>query len=194
MTGCQGAAATREGTNASRGKELFTQKCGSCHAMEDAGSSGELGPNLDDAFGYARAQGFDESTFYEVTLDQLRIPAPPMPQFDEGPQALPEEDLMSVAHYVALCAGQGQEKPQDCTGPAEGPQAVFTASCGGCHTLAAAGTSGTTGPNLDESRTTLEEAVEQITNGGGGMPAFADDLDEAQIRELAQYVVENRGS
>jgi mono/diheme cytochrome c family protein len=191
-TGCEGSAATRESTSASGGKELFTQKCGSCHTLEDAGSNGDLGPNLDDAFGYPRAQGFEESTFYQITLDQMRIPTPPMPDFDDGEQKLPEDQLQAIAHYIALCAGLGDEEREDCTGPAEGPQAVFAASCGGCHTFEAAGTSGTTGPNLDESGTSLDEAIAQIANGGGGMPAFEDDLGEEQVRALAQYVVENR--
>ena len=192
VTGCEGAAATREATDAASGKELFIQKCGSCHTMEDAGSNGELGPNLDNAFGYPRSQGFEESTFYQITIDQMRIPAPPMPDFDDGPQKLSEQELADIAHYVALCAGLGKAKREECAGPAEGPQAVFTASCGGCHTLEAAGTTGTTGPNLDESRTSLEEAIRQIANGGGGMPAFQDDLGEEQVRALAEYVVENR--
>ena len=191
--GCEGEAATREATDVAGGKKLFTQKCGSCHALEDAGSNGELGPNLDNAFGYPRSQGFDESTFYQITLDQMRIPAPPMPDFDDGPQKLSEQDLAAIANYVALCAGVGERKPEACTGPAKGPQAVFVASCGGCHILEAAGTTGTTGPNLDESQTSLEEAIRQIANGGGGMPAFGDDLGEDQVRALAEYVVENRG-
>jgi mono/diheme cytochrome c family protein len=190
--GCEGAAATREATNAAGGKELFVQKCGSCHALEDAGSNGELGPNLDNAFGYARSQGFEESTFYEITLDQMRIPAPPMPDFDDGSEKLSDQELRDIAHYVALCAGIGDEEREECAGPAEGPEAVFAASCGGCHVLEAAGTSGTTGPNLDESKVSLEEAVEQIANGGGGMPAFGDDLGDEQVRALAEYVVNNR--
>lgn len=190
--GCEGAAATREATDAAGGKELFVQKCGSCHAMEDAGSNGELGPDLDNAFGYARSQGFEESTFYEITLDQMRIPAPPMPDFDDGPEKLSEQELMDIADYVALCAGLGDEEREECTGPAEGPEAVFAASCGSCHVLEAAGTTGTTGPNLDESQTSLEEAITQIANGGGGMPAFGDDLGDEQIRALAEYVVNNR--
>jgi cytochrome c oxidase subunit II len=30
-----------------QGKELFAQNCGSCHVLEDAGTQGEVGPNLD---------------------------------------------------------------------------------------------------------------------------------------------------
>ncbi len=192
-SGCEGTAATRETPDAAGGKQLFTQKCGSCHALDDAGSNGELGPDLDNAFGYARKQGFDESTFFQITLDQMRIPAPPMPDFDDGAEKLSEQELTNIAHYVALCAGLGEEeKPEACTGPAEGPEAVFVASCGGCHAFEAAGTTGTIGPDLDESQTSLDEAIRQIAEGGGGMPAFGDDLGDEQVRALAEYVVENR--
>ena len=33
-----------------KGKALFIQTCGSCHTLADAGTSGTVGPNLDDAF------------------------------------------------------------------------------------------------------------------------------------------------
>jgi plastocyanin len=41
--------------NVVRGKQLFVQKCGSCHALSHAGTSGQVGPNLDDAFRQDRA-------------------------------------------------------------------------------------------------------------------------------------------
>ena len=54
--------------------------------------------------------------------------------------------------------------------------------------LEKAGTTGTVGPNLDESQVSFEDAVRQITNGGGGMPAFGDQLEDEQIRALARYI------
>ncbi len=41
--------------NLVRGKQLFVQKCGSCHTLSHAGASGAVGPNLDDAFRQDRA-------------------------------------------------------------------------------------------------------------------------------------------
>jgi len=74
-------------------------------------------------------------------------------------------------------------------GDAEAGAAVFeTAGCGGCHTLAAAGSTGAVGPNLDELQPDLEAIVEQVTNGGGPMPAFGGRLTEEQIRDVAAYV------
>ena len=71
--------------------------------------------------------------------------------------------------------------------PAAGKE-VFTANCSSCHTLADAGTTGTIGPNLDESQPPVELAVDRVTNGQGAMPSFADTLSEQQIQDVAAYV------
>ena len=55
--------------------------------------------------------------------------------------------------------------------PVAGKDVFLGASaCGGCHTLADAGASGTVGPNLDESQPSAELVVDRVTNGQGGMP------------------------
>ena len=78
---------------------------------------------------------------------------------------------------------------------AAGEEVWAIAGCGGCHTLAAAGSSGQLrGPNLDELQPDFDTVVRQVTNGGGGMPAFSDRLTEQQIRDVAAYVSENAGS
>ena len=50
----------REG-GAIQGMELFTQQCGSCHTLADAGTEGEVGPNLDEALQGADAEFIMES-------------------------------------------------------------------------------------------------------------------------------------
>jgi mono/diheme cytochrome c family protein len=65
---------------------------------------------------------------------------------------------------------------------------VFTSNCGGCHTLADAGTNGSQAPNLDEAAPSESRVQTQVTNGGGGMPAFGDRLSEEQISAVAAYV------
>ena len=70
---------------------------------------------------------------------------------------------------------------------AQGKQ-VFTQSCGGCHTLKDAGTSGNVGPNLDDLKPDEATVQRQVTNGGGVMPAFKGQLTDAQIKAVAQYV------
>lgn len=32
-----------------RGRELFAENCGSCHTLDAAGTTGQIGPNLDEA-------------------------------------------------------------------------------------------------------------------------------------------------
>ena len=69
-------------------------------------------------------------------------------------------------------------------------EAVFaSAGCGGCHVLEAAGASGAVGPNLDQAKPDAALVVDRVTNGSGAMPAFGDQLDEQQIRDVAAYVV-----
>jgi mono/diheme cytochrome c family protein len=72
---------------------------------------------------------------------------------------------------------------------ARGEEVFASASCGGCHTMAAANASGTVGPNLDELKPSLDAVVAQVTNGGGGMPAFGDQLSDDDIKAVAAYVV-----
>ena len=54
-------AAARSATSASGnpqvGKGLFQQKCAACHTLADAGTTGTIGPNLDDAFLPRQAAG-----------------------------------------------------------------------------------------------------------------------------------------
>jgi mono/diheme cytochrome c family protein len=67
---------------------------------------------------------------------------------------------------------------------------VFTTTCGSCHTLSAAGTSGEVGPNLDELEPDLATVEHQVVNGGGGMPAFGKEglLNAKEIKAVATYV------
>ena len=191
LSGCGGQAVSADDADTNRGKELFSQKCGACHVLADAGTAGQTGPNLDDAFGYPRKHGFEESTFFEVTLEQMKIPAPPMPDFDDKADKanyLSDEDLVSIAAYVAEVAGKPGE------GAAAGPQSndpesIFAASCGSCHTFEKAGTTGSVGPQLDDTNLSLEEAVQQIKKGGNGMPAFEGQLTDEQIQALAEYIL-----
>jgi cytochrome c551 len=73
-------------------------------------------------------------------------------------------------------------------GAADGEAVFAEAGCGSCHTFEAAGSSGTTGPNLDDASPSFDAAVQQITNGGGGMPAFNDQLSQEEIEAVARFV------
>jgi mono/diheme cytochrome c family protein len=63
-----------------------------------------------------------------------------------------------------------------------------SAACGTCHTLAAAGSDGTKGPDLDVLQLSPAEIAAKVRSGGGGMPAFAKRLSPAKIDSLAAFV------
>lgn len=75
---------------------------------------------------------------------------------------------------------------------------LFITNCGSCHTLAAAGTDGVVGPNLDKllgagtPEANEPRVLEAIENGvSGRMPAGI--LAGAQAEDVAQFVAENAG-
>ncbi|CAB4686581.1 unannotated protein [freshwater metagenome] len=65
---------------------------------------------------------------------------------------------------------------------------LFIAACGGCHTLAAAGTKGKRGGNLGSEPSGYTAIVTQIKYGGDGMPAFGTAFAKSQIVAIAAYV------
>jgi cbb3-type cytochrome c oxidase subunit III len=178
--GC-GTGGLATGGDQSQGKTLFLDKCAGCHTLAAAGSHGIQGPNLDDAFKYSRDQGFKEVTIEQVVRDQIELAVPPMPQ-----NLVTGADADAVAAYVAAVAG----KPVAGGKTATSGKDIFTANCGSCHTLKDAGTSGTVGPDLDQVKPTEPIVQRQVTNGGGGMPAFKGTLTAAQITAVAKYVAQ----
>ena len=201
LAGC-GTGGYTSGGSQGNGKTLFTQACGGCHTLAAAGTAGKIGPNLDDAFAQARQDGMTSETFTQVVAGQIRFPisetstgSPGMPPVD---QTLPSCDdvagdafcvedqdtaVSDIATFVGEVAGTGvtAEKPTD-------GKSIFTSTCGGCHTLADAGTTGTVGPNLDQAKPPKALVVDRVTNGFGVMPSFKDALDPAQIQAVADYV------
>jgi cytochrome c6 len=74
-------------------------------------------------------------------------------------------------------------------GSAAAGKAIFaTAGCASCHTLKAAGSHGTIGPNLDERRPSMDKVVERVTEGKGVMPSFKGQLSASQIQSVAAFV------
>jgi mono/diheme cytochrome c family protein len=118
--GCGTGGVSKGKADTAHGKQLFTEKCGSCHTLADAGTQGKIGPNLDDAFRRPREEGFKASTVRNVVHDQIKyaiehpagfatgpggpggrgVPAPGMPQ-----NLVTGDDANDVAAYVASVAG-----------------------------------------------------------------------------------------
>jgi mono/diheme cytochrome c family protein len=97
-TGC----GREEKPDVARGKELFTQRCGACHILENAGTKGVQGPNLDLAFKQSIADGLGRSSIEGVVKKQIDLP-----QGGQMPADLVEgKDADAVAAYVATAIGK----------------------------------------------------------------------------------------
>jgi len=84
--------------------------------------------------------------------------------------------------------GGGKEEASEAGSTLAAGEETFDTTCSSCHTLAAAGTNGTVGPNLDELKPNQGLVEKQVTNGGGGMPAFGESLSKEEIKNVAEFV------
>jgi mono/diheme cytochrome c family protein len=77
--------------------------------------------------------------------------------------------------------------------PTAGAKVFGSGGCGSCHTLAAAKSTGTVGPNLDQLKPDYRAVTAQVTNGGAAMPSFKKTLSTQQIADVSAYVVKSTG-
>jgi mono/diheme cytochrome c family protein len=94
--------------------------------------------------------------------------------------------LLVLALAVGACV---EPLPEDATG-----EAVFQATCAGCH---GPNLQGRTGPPLGEgapsSDLSRDYFVDTITNGRGRMPSFEDVLTDEQIQRVVDYILSEQG-
>jgi mono/diheme cytochrome c family protein len=203
------SACGRDEPDLSNGKAQFTQKCGSCHALNRAGTQGQTGPDLDASFRSALASGMDRETVEGIVHKQILNPR----LNSKMPAGLVKgEDATDVAAYVAFAAqrageDQGALAQAGLAGASSGEQIYTAAGCGGCHQLAKAGSSGTIGPSLEDLASSAdvegspEEYVRQslldpdavVADGfqPGVMPSFEGKLSDKQLQALVQYLLGN---
>jgi cytochrome c6 len=79
--------------DAAAGKAIFTGSagCAGCHTLADAGSTGTIGPNLDEA-----------KPSFELAVDRVTNGSGAMPSFAD---TLSEQQIRDVAAYVSSVAG-----------------------------------------------------------------------------------------
>jgi mono/diheme cytochrome c family protein len=214
--GTGGSAEAAQRPDLQNGETLFKSACAACHTLSAAGTNGTVGPDLDNAFAGDVAQGYPQSSIENVVLDQIRLGSGPIATYTTTKDFIKHnclnqqakclstsmpadlvkgQDAIDVAAYVASVAGQGgYTEAGGFASLGTNGEAIFKgAGCGGCHTLAAAGASGTTGPNLDQLKPAFPIIVRQVTNGGAVMPPFKGKLTPAQIQAVAKYVASVAG-
>jgi mono/diheme cytochrome c family protein len=147
-------------TNLVHGKQLFVSKCGACHTLSHANTTGTVGPNLDVAFRQDRADGIKSTSIQGLVDYWIQYPNANPSSGAVMPSGLFKgQDAQDVAAYVAAVAAHaGQDTGALATAiqakvpvTPESGKAVFLGpgGCGACHTLSQAGTTGTAGPNLN---------------------------------------------
>jgi mono/diheme cytochrome c family protein len=192
------------------GKQLFVQKCGSCHALSRAGTQATQGPSLDTSFRTALRDGMNRETVEGVVRDQIKNVRRNsiMP-----PDLVKGDDARDVAAYVAFATGkrgqdQGELAQAGVAGATDGKQIFTAAGCGGCHVLADAGTDGDVGPSLQQlaaqagrrkpgqsAKEYVEEALlkpDAFTVQGfqrGVMPSYEGRLEPKQVDALVDYLL-----
>jgi mono/diheme cytochrome c family protein len=193
----------QEDADTERGRQLFQTNCGTCHALAEAGTSTQIGPDLDASFAAARETGMDQDTIEGVVERQIALPRNPLqgdPDYDKvfmPADIVTGRDAKDVAAYVASVAGVPGIAPP----PLGTASEFFLERCGSCHTFEAAGSAGTTGPVLDEvlpgqDPGQVEESIRdpqaQISPGSWSsqMPPFdKTQLPDANLNALVAYLL-----
>lgn len=103
LSGCEVRSGQADLVN---GKQLFVQRCGSCHVLGRAETRGNAGPNLDEAFQAALGDGLGRGTVRGVVHEQILYPSinSQMPA-----KLVTGQDAEDVAAYVASVAARPGE-------------------------------------------------------------------------------------
>jgi sulfite dehydrogenase len=133
--------------------------------------AGEVQPaeRLENERGYANNSWRDHGLAIEATTaipDALEEPVPPQTSA-KGPRVLSDAGTRGHGEFLR----------------ADPP-------CGGCHTLEHAGVAMPIGPDLDQLAPTRERVLSALRQGVGAMPTYKGKLTDAQLEDLATYVVE----
>lgn len=92
---------------------------------------------------------------------------------------------------LTLCLLFGLTLPAHAQDNAAGKEVFISGTeppCALCHTLAAAGSEGEIGPNLDELKPDEDKVRRAVEGGVGNMPPFGEVLSKAQIDAVSKFV------
>lgn len=173
------------------GAAVFKTRCAQCHG---AGAGGFKGyPNLvDDDWLW----GGTIEDIYTTISHGIRSESDDDTHYSEMPkfgEILEPAEIAELVQYVLALSGQNHD-----AGAAAKGEVLFADNCAGCHGEDGTGDRDQGAPNLTDAiwlyggdAATLKET---ITNSRFGvMPAWAGQLSESQIRQVATYVHQQGG-
>lgn len=94
LAGCGGGG--DGGSGGDTGRELFAARCGGCHTLKSAGTSGRIGPSFDEL-----------KVTKAIVLATVRRPPAPMP-----PNLVTGADADQVAAFLASESGKDAVTPK----------------------------------------------------------------------------------
>lgn len=192
-------------------KVFQTSGCNACHTLAAAGAKGTVGPNLDKKKptaalitarvangkgimppfkGKLKAAQIKALAAYIVSVAGKKVTAP-VTTTKAPATTTTKAPATTAAAPNTPAPAPAPAGPETLIGDPVAGAAVFASQgCGVCHTLAAAGTAGTVGPNLDNSKPSqnLIKTLVQAgaTAGGAVMPQF--NLSATDLNNIAAYV------
>lgn len=196
-----------------RGARLFDSKgCSDCHSY--GGQGGEDAPPLDFMRGHLSAREIADMSgqiwdHMPAMLPHFREEKIPVPTFTQGEMA----DLIAFLHSGKGAKARGRTGHPGMTMPGmggghmgrAGGRAVFLAAgCGSCHTLSAASTRTSVGPNLDKTlkgkssafvRKSILDPNADIASGyqSGVMPTtYGSQLTKKQVSQLVGFLTQKK--
>ncbi len=139
------------------------------------------------AAGNSLAASAHGDNLWLFSLDGTLGPAKPGGAAEQGEHAGQNEGQVEQEQSTTPEPAQGGDG--GAAASADGEQ-LFSDNCGTCHGLD--GTGGNGGPDLTgiPSAGDIDAVIDQVTNGGGGMPAFDGQLSPQEIEDVAAYVTQ----
>ncbi len=171
----------------SGGRSHFAVNCSQCHGSGAQGAPGFPNLNDDDWLWGGDVNAIYDTVRYGIRSDHDDTRVGDMPAFLTD-ETLDKEQVRDVAEYVLSLSQDGRDQEAALRG-----KTVFVQECISCHGKDAKGLPEFGAPNLTDAiwfyGGEKETIVRTIAKGRANvMPAWADRLDDAVVRQITLYV------
>lgn len=171
----------------SGGRSHFAVNCSQCHGSGAQGAPGYPNLNDDDWLWGGDVEQIYATVQYGIRSDHDETRTGDMPAFIKD-EILELDQVRDVAEYVLSLS----QEDRDLAAAGRGRE-VFAEECASCHGEDAKGSAEVGAPNLADAiwfyGGEKETIVQTISNGRANvMPAWADRLDDAVVRQITLYV------